>query len=405
MALTAATGLPVPPARGKSDWWRAVLGEYPTGVTLITSLDAQGAPVGMVVGTFTAVSQDPPLIGFLPDGTSTTYPIVAANGSFSASVLGTAHDELCRSFVRKDPDRFSGREWAISADGIPRLADAVAWFDASIEQEVPLGDHSLVVGRVSEFGTGDADAGLPLLFRRAGYGSFQVPSAAVDAAELGRRIRLAEESREIAGRLAETLGVEVMLSAVVHDSVVVLSVTRPAARPGEHASQRSLGVAFPFAAPLAPVFVAWAEPADRAAWIESSRHLVGAVDRDGLARTLDSVRRRGYNVSTDRALGSRFERLVQDDGAGRESFARFWSDLAAENEAVLRSGEILPNRVSSIQAPVFGPDGDVVLVVNANGFEGIEDVADVEAAAAEVVAAATAIGARVSGRGPIRAEG
>ncbi|MEP6844033.1 MAG: flavin reductase family protein, partial [Pseudolysinimonas sp.] len=281
-----------------------------------------------------------------------------------------------------------------------RLPDALAWFDARIEQEVPLGDHVLVVGRVRDAGTGDADAGLPLLFRRAGYGSFQVPSTAVDAPELGRRIRLAEGSREIVATLAESLGVEVMLSAVVHDSVVVLSVTRPAAHPGEHPSQQSVGVSFPFAAPLAPVFVAWAAAADRSAWIESSRHLVGAVDREGLARTLDSVRRRGYNVSTDRALGARFDRLVRDDGAGRESFARFWSDLAAENEAVLRSGEIVPERVSSIQAPVFGHDGGVALVVNANGFEGLTDIADVEAAAAEVVAAATAISARADGREP-----
>ena len=68
--------------------FRQVLGNYPTGVTVITALSANGDPLGMVVGTFTSVSLDPPLVGFLPDKKSSTWPLIEAAGHFCVNVLG-----------------------------------------------------------------------------------------------------------------------------------------------------------------------------------------------------------------------------------------------------------------------------------------------------------------------------
>ena len=113
--------------REKSAWWRAVLGEYPTGVTAITSTGSDGEPIGMVVGTFTAVSEHPPLIGFLPANDSRTFAEIRRNGTFCANVLGYTHETLCRRFASRSEDRFASTQWETSELGNPRLADAVAW--------------------------------------------------------------------------------------------------------------------------------------------------------------------------------------------------------------------------------------------------------------------------------------
>ena len=59
-------------------WFRYVLGQYPTGVTLITAAPDGSEPAGMVVGTFSSVSLDPPLVAFMPDVRSTSWPKIQA---------------------------------------------------------------------------------------------------------------------------------------------------------------------------------------------------------------------------------------------------------------------------------------------------------------------------------------
>ncbi|WP_375388697.1 flavin reductase family protein [uncultured Amnibacterium sp.] len=384
----------------KSDWWRAVLGEYPTGVTLISADDAAGDPVGMIVGSFTAVSQNPPLIGFFPDATSTTFPLVSAAGRFSASVLGASHEAFCRAFVAKAPDRFDRADFIHSENGMRRLRDAVAWFDAEIESQRTYGDHDFVVARVTDFGVGDADAGLPLLFRRGGYGAFAVPSDEFDAESLARQLRIADAASDIVGGLAEATGTDVVVSTLVRDSVVVVGVARPRDTVGD-AGARRIGSAFPFAAPIAPLFVAWASPMRQTAWIEGSRHLLGAVDRPGLAALLAAVRRRGYGLSGDQVLADRFEGVMQDAGPRRASFARLWADMAQQT-AVTSATELLePAQVSAVQVPVFGPDGSVELVVSSSGLAGLSDRSAVQAAIRRALAAAAAMTERIGGRAPV----
>ena len=62
--------------------FRDVLGTYPTGVCVITAVDAEGHRSGLVVGSFTSISLDPPLVGFFPDKRSGTWPKIAAIGRF-----------------------------------------------------------------------------------------------------------------------------------------------------------------------------------------------------------------------------------------------------------------------------------------------------------------------------------
>ena len=88
-------------------WFRYVLGQYPTGVTLITATHPDGSQLGMVVGTFSSVSLDPPLVAFMPDVRSSSWPKIREAGSFCANILTAGQQDVCRAFARKEEHRFS----------------------------------------------------------------------------------------------------------------------------------------------------------------------------------------------------------------------------------------------------------------------------------------------------------
>ncbi|GAA0248591.1 flavin reductase family protein [Cryptosporangium japonicum] len=148
--------------------FRQVLGRYPTGVSVITSREPDGTPVSMVVGTFTAVSLQPPLVGFLPDHGSTSWPRIRATGRFAVSVLAADQQDVCRMIVAKHPGRFDLLEWADSPSGCPLLVGAAAWVDCVIESVQAAGDHDVVLGRVLDLDAGPTSSG-PLVFLGGAY--------------------------------------------------------------------------------------------------------------------------------------------------------------------------------------------------------------------------------------------
>ncbi|WP_310019535.1 flavin reductase family protein [Croceicoccus sp. BE223] len=149
--------------------FRTVLGSYPTGVCLITAIDAAGVRTGMVVGSFTSISLDPPLVGFFPDKGSNTFPGIERAGRFCVNVLGSEQLALCQRFASKQPDKFLDLAHGESPSGQPVFDEALAWIDCRIERIEDIGDHWLVVGRVEALDLCGGDA--PLLFHRGGYHS------------------------------------------------------------------------------------------------------------------------------------------------------------------------------------------------------------------------------------------
>ncbi len=150
--------------------FRQVLGSYPTGVCAITALDAGGKPAGMVVGTFTSVSLDPPLVGFLPDKNSSSWPVIEAAGRFCVNVLASDQQSVCRQIAAKGPDKFAGVDYTVSERSLPVIAGAIARIECSIHSVIDAGDHYFVLGNVISLETTrDAD---PMLFNRGRYGGF-----------------------------------------------------------------------------------------------------------------------------------------------------------------------------------------------------------------------------------------
>lgn len=152
-----------------SGLFRKVLGHYPTGVTIVTATEAD-EPVAMVIGSFVSVSLDPPLVGFLPGKSSTTWPRIESAGSFCVNVVGDDQLDLAHAFFRKEVDPFQACGWDTTRSGSPRIAGSHAWIDCAIESVLDAGDHWMVLGRVLSMDC--EDEGGPLLFFGGAYGRF-----------------------------------------------------------------------------------------------------------------------------------------------------------------------------------------------------------------------------------------
>lgn len=151
-------------------WFRKVLGQYPTGVCIVASIDGAGAPVCMVVGSFTSVSLDPPLVGFLPARGSSSWARIRARGVFCINILAASQAAVCRQVAGSAGPKLEGIEWRPAGSGAPILADVVAWIDCDLHAVHEAGDHDFVLGavRALQIETGEP----PLLFFRGGYGGF-----------------------------------------------------------------------------------------------------------------------------------------------------------------------------------------------------------------------------------------
>lgn len=149
--------------------FREVLGSYPTGVSVITATSAENKPIGMVVGTFTSVSLDPPLVGFLPTRTSATWQMIEPTGHFCVNVLCSDQTAMCRQ-IASPGDKFAGVEYTVTNHGLPQLPGILAAIECRIHSVVDAGDHVFVLGRVLRLDTlRDGD---PMLFFRGRYGGF-----------------------------------------------------------------------------------------------------------------------------------------------------------------------------------------------------------------------------------------
>jgi len=166
---------------------RKIFGQLPTGVVAITGMTAEDKPTGFIVGTFQSLSLEPALVTFCVAKTSSTWPVLRAQGRFTANVLSAGQVAICKALGRKGEDKFNGLAHESGPLGTPRLTGAVAWIDCQVLSEVVAGDHFMIVGSVAAITQGSGNA---LVFNNGKFGecseveSAQPASAAGDAATL-----------------------------------------------------------------------------------------------------------------------------------------------------------------------------------------------------------------------------
>lgn len=342
----------------QSRWWRTIMGEYPTGVAIITSVDDDGKPQGMVVNTFASVSMDPPLISYMPMKSSHTYQAIADTKNFRVTILGAGHENLCRSFVRSPETRFTVGNWELDDEGIPYLKDAVIQFDCTQHDVVEAGDHDIVIGRVRDLGYGDGTHGMPLLFLKGGYGSFTMPRLEFRPQHLGSHLRVADQMADAIQRLAEEQGVMVTLCSLNKDTVVVLGAANLQAT---HQQAPAVGATFPLAAPMGVVFAAWSNGSQNQIWRRDGKAM-GFEDDALLEAMVKRVQERGYAVSIGPTMSEEFETIVGDPRRNESDLTELWENIVNDYRE-LDDREDWPAHVSSIQVPVVNTDGNANLAL------------------------------------------
>jgi flavin reductase (DIM6/NTAB) family NADH-FMN oxidoreductase RutF len=155
---------------GDPDKFRRVLSHVPTSVVVVTGIKDDGTKAGMVIGSFTSISLDPQLVGFYPTHASTSWPPIREAGRFVVNVLAQGQGAIAGQFSKKGGDKFQGvSHHPAPHSGAPILDEGiVAWIDCELDQEIELGDHFLVVGRVLDLDVvGSTDH--PMVFSRGAY--------------------------------------------------------------------------------------------------------------------------------------------------------------------------------------------------------------------------------------------
>ncbi|AWI82094.1 nitrilotriacetate monooxygenase [Parazoarcus communis] len=147
---------------------RDALGHFATGVTIITTTDAEGQPVGVTVNSFASVSLDPPLVLWSLAKRSYSLPAFTQASGFAIHVLASNQQALSDRFARGAGDKFNGVDTAQGIDGIPLLPGCAAVFECSTAHQYDGGDHLILVGRVRKLHVDDR---APLLFYRGRYAS------------------------------------------------------------------------------------------------------------------------------------------------------------------------------------------------------------------------------------------
>ncbi|GGG21106.1 putative oxidoreductase [Rhodococcoides trifolii] len=145
---------------------RKAFGQFPSGVVALCA-EIDGVPVGMAASSFVGVSIDPPLVAFCVQSTSTTWPRLAACTRVGISILGEAHDVAARTLAQKTGDRFDGLTTVTSDDGAVFIEGASMWLDATVTEEVPAGDHEIVLMRINELEIVDGIA--PIVFHSSKF--------------------------------------------------------------------------------------------------------------------------------------------------------------------------------------------------------------------------------------------
>ncbi len=144
---------------------RSVLGQFATGVTIITTKTKAGNYYGFTANSFTSVSLDPPLILFCIDKNSEGCPLFWNSRCFAVNILEAGQAEISQRFADSalsSEERFADLMLTKAKTGSPILADALGWLDCRLENYYEGGDHWIFVGRVIDIRR--ANQGLPLLY-------------------------------------------------------------------------------------------------------------------------------------------------------------------------------------------------------------------------------------------------
>jgi len=144
--------------------YRQALGNFPTGVTIITCM-SQSGPLGITVNSFTSVSLKPPLIMWCLNKKSTRFSSFMDAENFAVHVMPASSKNLCVSFAQS-ARAFEHTDWSLSVQKVPLLKGSLACFECRQFADYDGGDHSILLGLVDLVST---SSGVPLTFAQGRF--------------------------------------------------------------------------------------------------------------------------------------------------------------------------------------------------------------------------------------------
>jgi flavin reductase (DIM6/NTAB) family NADH-FMN oxidoreductase RutF len=155
------------PPSFSSQEFRAALGMFATGVTIVTARTAEGLVIGLTANSFNSVSLDPPLVLWSLAQDAASLPVFRAGSHYAINILAKDQKVLAERFALKGSERWNGVKFAEGAGGAPLLEGAAATFECFNRSRYEEGDHVIFVGEVERcaWRTGAS----PLLFHGGRY--------------------------------------------------------------------------------------------------------------------------------------------------------------------------------------------------------------------------------------------
>jgi len=166
---------------------RRALGTFATGVTVVTTMDADGNPRGFTANSFTSVSLEPALILVCIAKSAASCEAFKQAESYAVNILAEHQRAVSTLFSSPAGDRFASVEWSARATGCPVIDDVVAWLDCRMHEIVDAGDHYILIGRVIDHGHSTSR---PLGYCRGAYVAFGLEQQAVRIDDQGHGTRL-----------------------------------------------------------------------------------------------------------------------------------------------------------------------------------------------------------------------
>ncbi|PIC63232.1 oxygenase [Sporosarcina sp. P13] len=152
----------------KQELFKQIMGNYPTGVTILTTTDEGGTPLGLTVNSFASVSLEPLMLLWSIDHRVSSLKEFTEGGKFAVHVLAGEQQELCKTFASKVEDRFSACEWKLSDNKLPIIEGAFGVFECKTFKTIEAGDHTVLIGEVTDIQIDPEKE--PMLYHRRVFG-------------------------------------------------------------------------------------------------------------------------------------------------------------------------------------------------------------------------------------------
>ncbi len=149
-----------------NDEFKAALGSFASGVSVVTTKDAAGKLHGITVSAFSSVSMNPPLILVCISKATGSYRSFEESNTFVVNVLHESQKNVSNNFASHADDKFAGQNYELNEQGLPILADCLVNLECTLKHSYDGGDHTIFVGKIEKATIQD---GKPLVYFHGNY--------------------------------------------------------------------------------------------------------------------------------------------------------------------------------------------------------------------------------------------